>query len=59
MAWGVNDYPESPKEKPRYLCPICYEECSTLYLGLNKEVIGCENCVSEIDADEYYQENHY
>jgi hypothetical protein len=33
-------------------CPICGEECETVYsLRKTDEIIGCENCISENDAD--------
>ena len=59
MGWGVNDYPDCQKEKPRHVCPICYQECDTLFLGNNDQVVGCDVCVKEVDADEYFSENYY
>lgn len=58
MGWGVHDYPE-PKERPRHTCPVCGEECETLYLGLNREVVGCDECISTVDAGTYYEEGYY
>lgn len=58
MGWGVHDYPEPPKELPWPRCPVCGEECEEYYLDDNKCVIGCENCVSTIDACEYLDANH-
>lgn len=32
------------------VCPICREECDTIYTDVTGNVIGCENCVSRNDA---------
>ena len=48
MGWGVNDYP-TPPEYNVPVCPICGNECSTLYRD-STGIIGCENCVTELDA---------
>lgn len=55
----VNDYPDCPKEKPMHTCPVCGMECETLYLGLNKEVVGCDECISTVPAEEYFEESYY
>lgn len=34
---------------PEVKCPICYEECETLYIQ-ERQVIGCEHCVETVDA---------
>jgi hypothetical protein len=43
----MNGFPSPDPVK----CPICGDEAQTFYLqdGL---VIGCEHCVSEVDADQ-------
>ena len=40
-------------------CPICGEECETIYTDINSEVCGCENCVSEYDSCEYYEDEDW
>lgn len=46
--WGHQDNP-FPQEKPDYpCCPICGQECETIY-KIDNEIVGCENCVTEDD----------
>lgn len=52
MGWGVHDYPGPPDEKPQPVCPVCGQECYTVYL-LNGEVVGCDNCILEVNAYEW------
>ena len=35
------------------VCPVCGEECETVYTDLYDEVCGCENCLTEYGAREY------
>lgn len=42
-------YPDG-KEQEYPRCPVCGEECETLYKDINSDVVGCENCVKEVDA---------
>ena len=56
MGWGVHDYP-TPQEKPQPVCPVCYQECYTVYL-VNGEVVGCDNCVLELNAYEWLDERN-
>ena len=37
-------------------CPVCGSECNLYYKNEDHEIVGCENCVHEIDAWEYSQE---
>lgn len=38
-------------KEPEYpICPICAEECDTLYANRSGEVFACNNCVSTKDA---------
>ena len=40
-----------------YKCPICYAVCEKLFTtGGKRDVVGCENCLTEIDPWEYYEE---
>ena len=57
MPRGVNGEPplEPPEGKPVY-CPVCCEEAMKLYRGYWNDIIGCNNCVEEIDADEYTED---
>ena len=60
--WDVPDHPVvvacertgyPPGMEPKaYTCPICGEECETLYRVLSGAVVGCEKCVDALDARE-------
>ena len=55
MGWGV-PYPSNPdwNEPERELpeCPVCGKKAETFYVSANYEVVGCEYCITKIDADE-------
>ena len=34
------------------ICPVCGEECDTVYLDIDDEVIGCDQCITLEDAYE-------
>lgn len=57
MGWGVHDYPGPPPEKPVPVCPVCGMECETLYLDMNRNRIGCENCINAVDAYEWEEQD--
>lgn len=40
--------PWNDGRKPR--CPVCGEECETLYQLHDGEIVGCESCVETVDA---------
>ena len=50
-------YPDEPNEAPRTFCPVCGWECWKLWTNRNGEVVGCDNCLDEWDADEWRAEN--
>lgn len=37
------------KEEPQPICPVCGEECDTLFLN-DGQIVGCENCVETRSA---------
>lgn len=45
----LSGYPDGkvPKEP---ICPICGSGCEVIYRDREREIVGCENCVKEIDA---------
>lgn len=47
-----DSYYEPPEAKPVY-CPVCMEEATRLYRGYWNDIIGCDNCVEEIDVDDF------
>lgn len=44
--------PLEPDEYPFPRCPICLEETDTFYKGFDGGIVGCPNCISEIDSFE-------
>lgn len=36
--------------QPTPTCPICNKKCDTYFKDINGEIVGCENCVIEIDS---------
>ena len=45
---GMVDYRE-PKPV-EYRCPVCGEECETVYRNAQGEIVGCNECVERVDA---------
>ena len=53
----LKDYmldPDTDVKFPR--CPVCGQECDTYYRDRDGEIFACENCVSLVDAYEFYEE---
>ena len=44
---------ETPFEDEGVPCPICGKLTDTLYLDVDGDLCGCENCVRRVDAHEY------
>lgn len=52
-------YPYRKQPKP-HCCPVCGQEISylsVLYINGANEVIGCDECLSPVDAEEYFNNN--
>lgn len=45
------------EECPDPICPVCQEECETIYLDANGDCCGCNLCVKKIDALDYMLKN--
>ena len=44
----------APYEEETHYCPICGEEAEEFFASkFNGEIVGCENCVSIIEAWEW------
>lgn len=41
------------------ICPVCGEECDTLYIDRFGEYIGCNVCIEEKDAWELMEEQRH
>ena len=46
----IPEPPLEPPEERHPRCPFCGEECEGYYCWPNGAIIGCENCVEEVDA---------
>lgn len=45
--------------KPKYPhCPVCDSETDIFYKDSMGDVIGCENCISQVDAWEQMENEH-
>lgn len=40
----------SPPEYAVPICPVCGEECDTLYVDKDGTIFGCDECVKTEDA---------
>ena len=38
-----------------YYCEICGEECEKVYVSINGDILGCENCVEEKEPCDVYE----
>lgn len=54
-TYGHQDNPFPQDEPDCPICPVCGEECETLYRKGN-EILGCENCIVEVNAWEWQEE---
>lgn len=45
--------PAEPREKALPVCPVCGQECETVYLDLFHAVAGCDCCMDIRDAREW------
>ena len=48
---------DPPEQESLPICPVCGEECETIYTDINSEVCGCDNCVLSYDAGEYFDDD--
>lgn len=55
--WGHQDNPFPPDEPRRPHCPVCGEECEQMYKRGN-EILGCDNCIVEVNAWEWQEEHN-
>lgn len=42
-------YPDG-KEPAYPRCPVCGEECETIYKDRERDIVGCDNCLNSVDA---------
>lgn len=48
MSYYTRDNPFPPDEPRRPRCPVCGEECGTIYL-IGTAIIGCDMCYNSDD----------
>lgn len=41
------------------ICPVCGEECDTVYRDRCGDYVGCEHCVESKDAWEWLEEQRH
>lgn len=46
----------TPPEPDEAYCPVCGSSCGKYFRSLNGEILGCDECVEEVDAFEYNAE---
>lgn len=34
-------------------CPVCGEHCEHIYLGMDDQALGCEQCVTKVRVYDY------
>lgn len=45
-------YPDG--KEPEYpICPVCGEECEIIYRDKYLDAVGCDECISTVDAWDY------
>lgn len=55
-TYGHQDNPFPPDEPDCPICPVCGDECETYYRRQGNEILGCENCIVEVNAYEWQKE---
>ena len=48
-----------PPEHPLPRCPICGEECSSVFIDVMGKLGGCDYCLAEYDSEGYLLEEDY
>ncbi|PKM61675.1 MAG: hypothetical protein CVU99_02635 [Firmicutes bacterium HGW-Firmicutes-4] len=52
----ANLYGPDPPVPDYPVCPLCDVECQTIYYSCDGDILGCEHCVSSVDAWEWQAE---
>lgn len=59
--WGHQDNPYPPRERSHPRCPVCGEDCETIYfipVKFGTQIIGCDMCYNPDEwKDEDVQED--
>jgi len=51
----VPERPIEPQEVEQIepFCPICGKACDTFHIDKDREIVGCDRCLSAVDAWEW------
>lgn len=55
----IPELPFEPPEERHPRCPECGEECEWYYRNAFNEIVGCDNCIDELDAWEVMLNEEY
>lgn len=50
MQFWEPERPLEPKDYDMPECPVCGEETDTYYKNKDGEIVGCDNCITAVDA---------
>ena len=55
MREYIPDYQLEPPAWDDFIpvCPVCGEECDTVYLDVEGQIFGCDQCIEMFDAYEF------
>lgn len=55
-TYNIPDHPdirrmerEGYPDEPPVVCPVCGKECETLFKDWNGDIVGCDNCITQIN----------
>lgn len=53
----LKDYKLDPPEPKPPRCPVCMAETDTFKRGYWGDIVGCDKCISDVDAWDYEMEH--
>lgn len=45
-----------PDDEKTPICPVCGEECETIFKDRYGQIVGCSECIEQFDPWELYEE---
>ena len=51
--YGMPPYDDDPEPT----CPICGKECETIYTNVDGDAVGCDECLTLLEAYEWCHEH--
>lgn len=49
-------YGPDPPEPEYPECPVCGSECEDIYYSTDGDIVGCDDCIKKVDANEWAAE---